>query len=94
VAGVRRTTAAQAPPAALASTAVVVVGDRCFGATTDALRDRARTVARAAGVSLLDAYFTGPPDDPVLTGADLWVNLEHPAVSAAVLDLLVAGVKR
>jgi hypothetical protein len=73
---------------------VVVVGERCFGATTDALDDRARRIARAAGVSLLDAYFTGPPEDPVLTGVDLFVDVQDPGVSAAVLDLLLGEVPR
>lgn len=94
VAGLRRTTAGDAAPPALASTAVVVVGDRCLGATTDALDDRARRVAHAAGVSLLQAYFTGPPEDPVLTGADLFVDVQDPEVNAAVLELLVGEVLR
>ena len=69
--------------------AVTVVGDDCIGATTDALAERARAVARVTGARLLDMYFEGSADDPVLFHADSWVDLDNPDIESAVLSLLL-----
>lgn len=86
---VRRTTAKAGAPHQFGSTVVTVVGDESIGATTDALDDYARRIARAADASVLNTYFTGPPEAPVFTGADVWVDLEDPVINDAVLSLLV-----
>jgi hypothetical protein len=88
---VRRTTEGYAPHSSPTTTGVVVVGNDCLGAVSTALAERARKVALSAGVSLLNAYFTGPPDDPIFISADVWVDLYDPFITDAVLSLLLRG---
>lgn len=73
---------------------VTVVGDQCFGATTDVLAQRALAVARAAGSKLFVAYFEGPLDDPKLLHADSWVDFDDPAIEAAALSILTGEEPR
>src|SRR5262249_49511904 len=94
VTAVQRRTAAGAALTASAAprlAPVVVVGDDCIGPVSPVLEERAQKVARRAGVSLLHAYFPGPPEAPVFLGADVWVDLYQPSITDAVLSLLLRG---
>jgi hypothetical protein len=67
---------------------VVVVGDRCLGTVDPILADRARLLAKAAGLDLLLVYFTGPDAAGRFLNASLWPDLWNPAIADAILDYL------
>ncbi|UQA59903.1 hypothetical protein [Polyangium aurulentum] len=90
---VRRTGAGYAapthPPESIKT--VVVVGETCLRAPSEAARARALAVARSAGASLLDVHFQGPAADPVCVGADVWLDVGDPIIADALLALLQSG---
>jgi hypothetical protein len=70
-------------------TSVSVVGEQCLGPVTPLMEDYALRLARAAGVELLAVQFAGPPDAPVLAGANIWPELHAPRVSEVLLSRLL-----
>lgn len=76
---------------------VVVVGERCLYAQSEAQKNYARLLASAVGVSLLNAYFTGPPQAPTLVNADVFVGFDERAdalLADAMLELLLGDAKK
>ena len=67
---------------------VTVVGERCFGNVDQDLCRQARALARAANVSLLKVYFSGPEPGAIFAGTDLIPELTD-EVADAVLELLL-----
>lgn len=82
----RKAPEAAAPPSESPLTEVVVVGNQCIGEVDPVLADRARVLAKAAGVGLLLVYFTGPDPDNKFVNASLWPDLWQPAITDAILD--------
>lgn len=83
---------ASTPPGlpAFASISVTVVGDRCFGAPNAEVESRARRVARAAGVEILEAEFSGPAPESFFLGA----RVQPATVSGEVADALLEYFER
>ena len=91
--------AGHGPPGAGSGSVVVsVVGRRCAGEADQGLRSAAMAIAEAAGVSLLRAMFTAPEPraagGAAFLGADYWVDVSDPAVSAAVTAYFTEGAGR
>ena len=86
--GIRHLQTGLAPPAPLAGPALrlVVVGDECFGAADDGLKERACRLAKAANVGLLGVDTTGPEADATFLGATLYPALEREDVRSALLE--------
>lgn len=82
-----------APPLAVEGgfTTVTILGEACFGQVDPILKDRARSLATAAGVSLLDVYFSGPEADAEMLSADLLPSLDAEEKAGAVYELLRSG---
>jgi hypothetical protein len=72
---------------------VVVIGDRCVGAVHPVLADRARLLAKAAGVELLLVYFNGPGPESKFVTASLWPDLWQTEVTDAILDFFQRSTK-
>jgi hypothetical protein len=75
------------PPARRAT--VTVVGERTFGATDAELHRQARSLAGAAGVSLLGVSFSGPEAGSLFAGANLIPAISSDETADAVLSLLL-----
>jgi|HubBroStandDraft_1064217.scaffolds.fasta_scaffold00773_8 hypothetical protein len=67
-----------------AGSSVTVLGNRCFGEVHGTLQDHACSLARAAGVELLEVRFTGPDADAPLRAVSLWPDLTPPEVCDAI----------
>jgi hypothetical protein len=65
---------------------VTAVGEQCFGCRDAALRRNTLQLARAAGVELLSLRFS--KDDGRFLSANIWPQLTHAAVLAAVREFL------
>ena len=67
---------------------VTVVGERCFGTVDEDLFRQARSLAKAADVSLLKVYFSGSEPGAFFAGMDLIPEMTD-EVADAVLELLL-----
>jgi hypothetical protein len=80
------------------SIVVNVVGRLCVGEADPAVCAAAAAIAEAAGVSLLRAVFAGPAAGPAadtaFVGADYWVDVSDPEVSAAIAKYFAEGPAR
>jgi hypothetical protein len=65
---------------------VAVLGDRCFGAVDETLKEQARRIAAAAGAELVSVQFSDPGPDATFLGAHLWPDLSEPALQAALAE--------
>lgn len=72
--------------------AASVIGGQCFGLSGEAVRNAACHLAREAGAQMVRLWCAGEPDAPVIMGADLWPDISHPELAAAVIDLVSAEV--
>ncbi len=68
-------------------TSVTVVGNDCFGTTDATLREQARSLAAAAGTSLLEMTFARDENRWFFTHANLVPDIDN-EISEAVLELL------
>jgi hypothetical protein len=76
------------PELSLTSINVTVVGDRCFGDVDNTLHKRSVTLAKVAGVALLNVSFSGPEANSLFIGADLMPELSL-ETEDALLELLL-----
>ena len=81
--------AEEAPPPNL--TTVSFVGDACVGRVDERLASQTTALARAVGVDLLCARFTGPAEGQLFVDADYWLDLSDAEVADAVLKCLLRG---
>jgi hypothetical protein len=70
---------------------VTVVGNGWFGAVDQALAAQAKSLAKAAGVDLLEVRFSGSEPGAHFVSANLWPDLSSPGVADAVLKYLRSG---
>lgn len=73
-------------------TTVTVVGNRCFGTENEVLRGQARSLAKAASVSLLSVRFSDR--DSVFLGADGYPDLSTDEIADAVVEYFHLGSGR
>jgi len=71
--------------------AVTVVGDAYFGDADPKLGDRARQLAKAAGVDLLTVHFLDRGPDARLATAELAVDISRPEIADAILEHFARG---
>lgn len=64
---------------------VTVVGEHCLGDVDMALMMRARQLASAANVKLLDVRFSSAEPDSFFVNASLWPDITIPAVADAII---------
>jgi hypothetical protein len=67
---------------------VTVIGRRCLPDDDRALATASAALARAAGVEMLRAHFTGPEAGSAFVEADYWVELSDPETADAVMEEL------
>lgn len=68
---------------------VTVIGNKHFGSFDYLLVKQTRSLAEAAGVDLLVAYFTKPENGSLFITASSWVDVLDGNISNAILDYMV-----
>jgi hypothetical protein len=70
---------------------VTVIGSHVVGEVDADLKQRARRLAKLAGVSFLNVSFSGNEHGAAFMGADVFPPLDDAAVRAAILDHLATS---